>query len=96
MPGRKRLRARLADIANDFLHAWESSTDFDSSAQLPQIGARVLASDVEDHERSPMELGMMEREAARVSRGIYTLIPTSDRTRGHRSFCAMCAPTHRL
>jgi homoserine O-acetyltransferase len=51
-------------------------------------GARVLAINVEDDERNPPELGIMEREIARVPRGRYMLIPTSDRARGHRRFYA--------
>ena len=68
---------KTPDTANDFLYAWESSTDFDPSAQRPQIGARVLTINVEDDERNPPELGIMEREIARVPRGRYMLIPTS-------------------
>ncbi len=80
-------RERLPDTdANDFLHAWESSTGYDPSAQLPQIRARILAINFADDERNPPELGIMEREIARVPRGRYVLIPASDTTRGHRSF----------
>ena len=80
-------RQRLAETdANDFLYAWESSTGYDPSAKLPQIHARVLAINFEDDERNPPELGIMEREIARMPRGRYVLIPASDSTRGHRSF----------
>jgi homoserine O-acetyltransferase/O-succinyltransferase len=80
-------RRRLPQTdANDFLYAWESSTDYDPSAQLPQIRARVLAINFEDDERNPPELGIMEREIARVPHGRYVLIPASDSTHGHRSF----------
>jgi homoserine O-acetyltransferase len=80
-------RQRLPQTdANDFLFAWEASTGYDPSAQLPQIRARVLAINFEDDERNPPDLGVMEREIARVPRGHYVLIPASDNTRGHRSF----------
>jgi homoserine O-acetyltransferase len=80
-------RRRLPQTdANDFLYAWESSSGYDPSAQLPRIRARVLAINFEDDERNPPELAIMEREIARVARGRYVLIPASDNTRGHRSF----------
>ena len=80
-------RQRLPQTdANDFLYAWEASSGYDPSAQLPRIRARVLAINFEDDERNPPELAIMEREIARVARGRYVLIPASDTTRGHRSF----------
>ena len=72
--------------ANDFLYAWESSSGYDPSAQLPGIRARLLAINFEDDERNPPELGIMEREITRIPHARYVLIPASDATRGHRSF----------
>ena len=74
------------DAIVPMVYAWEASSGYDPSAQLPRIRARVLAINFEDDERNPPELGIMEREIARVARGRYVLIPASDNTRGHRSF----------
>jgi homoserine O-acetyltransferase len=80
-------RQRLPQTdANDFLYAWDASSGYDPSAQLARIRAHVLAINFEDDERNPPELGIMEREIARVARGRYVLIPASDNPRGHRSF----------
>ncbi len=72
--------------ANDFLYAWEASRGYDPSPELGRIRADVFAINFADDDRNPPELGVMEREIARVPRGRYILIPASDRTRGHVSF----------
>ena len=78
---------QLADTdANDFLYAWEASRGYDPSPDLGRIRADVFAVNFADDDRNPPELGVMEREIARVPRGRYILIPASDQTRGHASF----------
>ena len=77
-------RMKNAD-ANDLLYAWDASRDYDPTPDLGKISAKVLAVNFEDDERNPPELGIMEREFARLSQGKFVLIPASERTRGHAS-----------
>lgn len=72
--------------ANDFLYAWEASRGYDPSPGLGRIRALVYAINFGDDDRNPPELGVMEREIARVPRGRYILVPGGDQTRGHVSF----------
>lgn len=72
--------------ANDFLYAWESSRSYDPGPALTRIRAAVTAINSADDERYPPELGIMEREIRRVPGSRYVLIPTSDSSRGHRTF----------
>jgi homoserine O-acetyltransferase len=69
--------------ANDVLYQWESSFDYDPSAQLEQIQAMVLAINSSDDERNPPELGVMEREIKRINAARYLLIPGGPDTGGH-------------
>ncbi|MEO8164800.1 MAG: hypothetical protein ABI619_05330, partial [Betaproteobacteria bacterium] len=38
-----------------------------------------------DDERNPPQLGVLEREVARVAHGEFVLVPAGERTRGHAS-----------
>jgi homoserine O-acetyltransferase len=78
-----RLAAPFTGDANDTLFQWESSFDYDPSPMLGNIQAAVLAINSSDDERNPPELGVMEREIARLKNGKYYLIPGSPDTRGH-------------
>jgi homoserine O-acetyltransferase len=69
--------------ANDVLYAIESSNDYDPGPGLERIRAPLVAINFEDDLINPPELGILEREIKRVSRGQAVLIPRSDRTRGH-------------
>jgi homoserine O-acetyltransferase len=69
--------------ANDVLYALESSTDYDPGARLGRIKAPLVAINFEDDLINPPELGILEREVRRVSRGKALVIPRGDRTRGH-------------
>jgi homoserine O-acetyltransferase len=77
-------RFRTTD-ANDFLYAWEASVDYDPASRLGSIRAAVMAVNFADDERYPPELGILEKEIARVPRGRAITVPASDRTRGHAS-----------
>ena len=72
-----------ASDANDMLYQFNASRDYDPSPQLEKITAAVLAINSADDVVNPPELGLMEPLIARVKRGRYVLIPTSDQTRGH-------------
>lgn len=78
------IRTRMASVdANDFLYAFEASSDYDPSPGLERITAPLLAINSADDLVNPPELGLMEPLIRRVRRGRYVLIPTSERTRGH-------------
>ena len=78
-----RLAAPFTGDANDTLYQWESSYDYDPSPLLGNIKARVLAINSSDDERNPPELGVMEREIARIPGARYLLLPGGPDTRGH-------------
>ena len=69
--------------ANDFLYQWESSRDFNPSADLEKIQAKVLVINSADDERNPPELGIMEKQLQRVKNAQLFLIPASEYTSGH-------------
>jgi len=80
---KKRLTGPFNGDANDHLYQWESSADYDPSKDLGNIRARVLAINSADDERNPPELGVMERELARIPNARMLLIPASPLTAGH-------------
>lgn len=69
--------------ANDVLYALESSADYDPAPGLEKIKAPLLAINSEDDLINPPELGILEREIRRVSRGRTILLYRTDQTRGH-------------
>jgi homoserine O-acetyltransferase len=69
--------------ANDVLYALEASHDYDPAPGLEQIVAPLVAINFEDDLINPPELGILEREIARVPRGRALTIPATDRTAGH-------------
>lgn len=79
----ERLAAPLTMDANDFLYQWESSRDFNPSADLEKIQAKVLVINSADDERNPPELGIMEKQLQRVKNAQLFLIPASEYTSGH-------------
>ena len=74
-----------ADDANDVLYALEASHDYDPGPDLEKIRAPLLAINFADDLINPPELGILEREIKRVSRGRAVIIPLSEKTRGHGS-----------
>jgi homoserine O-acetyltransferase/O-succinyltransferase len=78
------LKARVAaNDANDMLYQFNASRDYDPSAGLEHITARLLAINSADDVVNPPELGIMEKLMPRVKHGRYILLPTTDQTRGH-------------
>ncbi len=69
--------------ANNFIFQWESSRDFDPTAKLADIKARVLAINSADDERNPPETGVMDRALQHIPGAKLYLIPASTETRGH-------------
>ncbi len=80
----ERLKAQLARTdANDMLYQFDSSREYNPAPALEKIKAPLVAVNSADDLVNPPELGIMEREIKRVTRGRYVLIPTNDETRGH-------------
>jgi homoserine O-acetyltransferase len=71
--------------ANDMLYALEASKDYDPGPGLEKIKAPLLAVNSADDLINPPELGILEREIKRVSRGRAVLLPLTPETRGHGS-----------
>src|SRR5256886_4594970 len=71
--------------ANDMLYALEASRDYDPGPGLGKIRAPLLAINSADDLINPPELGILEREIKRVSKGRAAVLPFSDKTRGHGS-----------
>jgi homoserine O-acetyltransferase len=69
--------------ANDILYALEASRDYDPAPGLERIVAPLVAVNSADDIINPPELGILEREIARVPRGRAILLPLSDATAGH-------------
>ena len=81
------VRERLATTdANDYLYQWDASRTYDPSRDLEKIQAKVVAINSADDEVNPPELGVMEREIARMRDARYILIPAGEKTIGHRTF----------
>jgi homoserine O-acetyltransferase len=79
----ERLAAPITADANDYIWQWESSHDYDPSADMEKIKATLLAINAADDERNPPETGVTEAAVKRVKNGKIYLIPASTETRGH-------------
>lgn len=79
----QRLGAPFPADANDVLYQWESSRDYNPAAGLERIEATLLAINSADDERTPLELGILDREIRRVKKGQVYIIPGSENTAGH-------------
>jgi homoserine O-acetyltransferase len=71
--------------ANDVYYALQASWDYDPGPGLASITAPLMAVNFADDLVNPPELGILERETARVPRGRAVLIPSGPATRGHGS-----------
>lgn len=69
--------------ANDVLYYFEASRDYDPGPGLEKIIAPLVAINFADDIINPPELGIFERETARVKRGRAVTYPATDRTAGH-------------
>jgi homoserine O-acetyltransferase/O-succinyltransferase len=69
--------------ANDVLYQVEASRDYDPGPDLEKIRAPLLAVNSADDLINPPELGILEREIARVQKGRAVVLPLSPDTRGH-------------
>ena len=83
---RKAMAERLPLLdANDLLYQVASSRNYDPSAKLEDIRARVMWVNSADDFINPPELGIAEAAAPRLARGRFVLLPASVDTRGHGS-----------
>ena len=78
-------QARKTD-ANNQLYAIEAVMDYDPSKDLDKIKARVHAINFADDEVNPPELGVVERELARIPGARFTLIAAGPHTHGHYTY----------
>ncbi len=80
----KYMQRQLADLdANDLLYAVSASRDYDPSSGLEKIKVPLTQINSADDFINPPELGIAEREIARVKGAHFVLLPASDQTRGH-------------
>ena len=78
------LKARIATMdANDTLHAFDASRDYDPSSKLDQIKVPVMFVNSADDLINPPELGIAEEQIKKVKKGRFVLLPITDQTRGH-------------
>lgn len=59
--------------------------DYDPSAELDRVRARLFAINFEDDELNPPQLATVEPAIAMIPNAKYVLVPASDRTYGHYS-----------
>jgi homoserine O-acetyltransferase/O-succinyltransferase len=71
--------------ANDLLYQVSASRDYNPGPKLEAIKARVTWINSADDFINPPELGIAEREAKRLQRGKFILLPASEETHGHGS-----------
>jgi len=69
--------------ANDLLYQVNASRDYDPSPRLDTIRAHVAWVNSADDFINPPELGIAEREAKKIKRGTFVLIPAGAETHGH-------------
>ena len=79
---RRRRRSTRLDV-NDLLYQVESSRDYDPAPGLGRIRAPLVAVNFADDLINPPELGILEREIARVPNGRAIVVPMGPATRGH-------------
>ena len=75
-------RLKVTD-ANDLLYQVDASRDYDPQPKLEAIKAPLVAINSADDQINPPELGILEREIARVPKGRAIVVPLSERTAGH-------------
>jgi homoserine O-acetyltransferase len=69
--------------ANDLIYAFDASRYYDPAPHLQEITAPLLAINSADDQVNPPELGILEKETARVPNGRAVVLPITSMTRGH-------------
>ena len=75
-------RAKKAD-ANNRLYQIESTMDYDPSADLEKIKARLFAINFADDAVNPPELGVLEAGVARIPGARSVVVPAGPHSQGH-------------
>jgi homoserine O-acetyltransferase len=71
--------------ANNRLYQIESTMDYDPSADLEKIKARLFAINFADDAVNPPELGVLEAGVARIPGARCVVVPASPRSQGHQN-----------
>jgi len=75
---------RIASLdANDLLYQVNASRNYDPSPRLEEITAPVMWINSADDFINPPELGIAEKQSARLKHGKFVLLPISENTHGH-------------
>jgi homoserine O-acetyltransferase len=69
--------------ANDMIYQLDASRNYDPSPHLAEIRVPLYAVNSADDQVNPPELGILDREIKKVSKGRYILLPITDKTAGH-------------
>ena len=69
--------------ANDLLYQVNASRNYDPSLRLEEITAPVMWINSADDFINPPELGIAEKQGARLKNSKFVLLPISEETRGH-------------
>jgi homoserine O-acetyltransferase len=69
--------------ANDFIYQFDASRDYNPAPHLGSIKAPLFAINSADDQVNPPELGILDAEIKKVTRGRYILLPITDLTTGH-------------
>lgn len=77
----ERYRSRID--ANDLIYAFDASRVYNPAPHLEKIRAPLLAINSADDQVNPPELGILERETARIPGARAVVLPITDMTRGH-------------
>lgn len=71
--------------ANDMIYALDSSRDYDPTADLGKVKARVVAVNFLDDELNPFELNTMEPAMKKVPGGRLVVISAGAKSKGHQN-----------
>ncbi|HEY7774942.1 MAG TPA: alpha/beta fold hydrolase [Kineobactrum sp.] len=77
----ERYRSRID--ANDLIYAFDASRFYNPAPHLDKILAPLIAINSADDQVNPPELGILERETARIPGASAVVLPITDMTRGH-------------
>jgi len=69
--------------ANDLIYAFDASRFYNPAPHLQAIRAPVIAINSADDQVNPPELGILERETAKLHDGQAVVLPITSMTRGH-------------
>ncbi|PLW81470.1 homoserine acetyltransferase [Kineobactrum sediminis] len=77
----ERYRSRID--ANDLIYAFDASRFYNPAPHLDKITAPLIAINSADDQVNPPELGILERETARIPGARAIVLPITEMTRGH-------------